>query len=219
MEEEKNTETEEIIEESAEEKEKAGSEIGEEEVTDDKDAGPDEKENADPEEENKEALKGDDEVKKGILKKKPKKDKKDDKIAELNDQLVRRIAEFENFRRRTDKEKSQMFETGAKSIVEKLLPVVDSFERGFDCLSEEQRAEPFAEGMDKVYKQLTKMLEEAGVTPIEAVGKEFDPNFHNAVMQVPAEEGQEAGFVAQELMKGYMYRDTVVRHSMVSVYS
>ncbi|MCR5387776.1 MAG: nucleotide exchange factor GrpE [Lachnospiraceae bacterium] len=207
MEEEKSLENEEILE---------GEVIEEEQDTPAEE--PAEQEAEAPAEEAEEEVSGDDDVKKGILKKK-KKDKKDEKIEELNDQLVRRIAEFENFRRRTEKEKTQMFEVGAKSVIEKLLPIVDSFERGFDCLSDEQKAEPFADGMDKVYKQLTKMLEEAGVVPIEAAGKEFDPNFHNAVMQVPADEEHEAGIVAQELMKGYMYRDSVVRHSMVSVYS
>ncbi len=210
MEEEKSLEKDEVLE---------GEVIEEEDTPVEEPESQEEAEAPAEEAEEKEEASGEEEMKKGILKKKQKKDKKDEKIEELNDQLVRRIAEFENFRRRTEKEKSQMFEVGAKSIIEKLLPVVDSFERGFDCLSEEQKAEPFADGMDKVYKQLTKMLEEAGVTPIEAVGKEFDPNFHNAVMQAPADEEHEAGIVAQELMKGYMYRDTVVRHSMVSVYS
>ena len=126
------------------------------------------------------------------------------------------MAEFDNFRKRTEKEKSAMFETGAKSVVEKILPVVDNFERGLAALSEEEQKTPFAEGMNMVYKQLMTELEKLEVKPIEAVGKEFDPNLHNAVMQVESEE-YESGIVAQELQKGYTYRDTVVRHSMVSV--
>ena len=144
------------------------------------------------------------------------KDKKDILIEELNDKYMRTFAEFDNFRKRTEKEKAAMFEVGAKSIVEKILPIVDSFERGLATLSEEEKSQPFADGMDKVYKQMVKALEEAGVTPIEAVGKEFDPNLHNAVMQVESEEYEE-GVIAQELLKGYMYRDTVVRYSMVAV--
>jgi len=151
-----------------------------------------------------------------------KKDKKEDalkeKIAELEDKVMRQMAEFENFRRRTEKEKSAMFEVGAKSVVEKILPVVDNFERGLATIPEEDKGTPFAEGMTMIYKQLMTSLEEIGVKPIEAVGKEFDPNFHNAVMQVENDE-LESGVVAQELLKGYTYRETVVRHSMVSVTS
>lgn len=147
-------------------------------------------------------------------------DKKDNKlqerIDELEDRVKRQMAEFENFRKRTDKEKSAMYETGAKSVVEKMLPVVDNFERGLAALSEEDAKTPFAEGMNMVYKQLMGELEKLDVKPIEAVGKEFDPNLHNAVMQVESEE-YESGIVAQELQKGYTYRDQVVRHSMVSV--
>ncbi len=154
------------------------------------------------------------------LKKEKKKDKKEEamkeKIAELEDRVVRQMAEFENFRKRTEKEKSAMFETGAKSVVEKILPVVDNFERGLATIPEEDKGTPFAEGMTMIYKQLMTELENIGVKPIEAVGKEFDPNFHNAVMQVDNDE-LESGMVAQELLKGYMYRDTVVRFSMVAV--
>ena len=126
------------------------------------------------------------------------------------------MAEFDNFRKRTEKEKSAMFETGAKSVIEKILPVVDNFERGLAALSEEEMKQPFAEGMNMVYKQLMTELEKLEVKPIEAVGCEFDPNLHNAVMQVESEE-YETGIIAQELQKGYTYRDTVVRHSMVAV--
>lgn len=129
---------------------------------------------------------------------------------------MRQMAEFENFRKRTEKEKSAMFETGAKSVIEKILPVVDNFERGLAMVPEEQKEEPFVEGMTKIYRQLQTELENLGVTAIEAVGKEFDPELHNAVMQVENEE-LESGTVAQELQKGYKYRDSVVRHSMVAV--
>ena len=144
------------------------------------------------------------------------KDKKDEKIAELNDRLIRNLAEFDNFRKRTDKEKSQMFEMGAKSIIEKILPAIDSFELGLAALSEEDRASGVGQGMEKIYKQLMTILENAGVKQIEALGKEFDPNLHNAVMH---EENEEFGenTVSQELQKGYMYNDSVIRHSMVKV--
>ena len=157
---------------------------------------------------------------KKILGKKKKTDKKTEayeaKIAELDDRVKRQMAEFENFRKRTEKAKAAMFEMGAKSVVEKILPVVDNFERGLAAIPEEDKTSPFAEGMNMIYKQLMTELEGLGVKPIEAVGKEFDPNFHNAVMQVESEEYEE-GVIAQELLKGYMYRDTVVRHSMVAV--
>ncbi|MBR3770421.1 MAG: nucleotide exchange factor GrpE [Lachnospiraceae bacterium] len=153
-------------------------------------------------------------------KKKSKEDKKtqamQEKIDELEDRVRRQMAEFENFRKRTDKEKAAMFETGAKSVIEKILPVVDNFERGLATLPEEEKSSPFAEGMQMIYKQLLTELENIGVKPIEALGCEFDPNFHNAVMQMESDEF-ESGVIAQELMKGYMYRDTVVRHSMVAV--
>lgn len=138
------------------------------------------------------------------------------KVAELEDKARRQLAEFDNFRKRTDKEKEAMFETGAKSVIEKILPVVDNFERGLAAVSEDEKDSPFVDGMQKVYKQLTTELEAIGVKPIEAVGQPFDPNFHNAVMQTESEE-YESGTVAQELQKGYTYRDTVVRHSMVAV--
>ena len=156
--------------------------------------------------------------KKGFFKKNKKKDKRDEKIEELTDQVKRQMAEFENFRKRTEKEKSQMYEIGAKSIIEKVLPVVDNFERGLAAVPEENKDDAFVDGMNKIYKQLMTMLEEADVKPIEAVGKEFDPNLHNAVMQTESEE-YESGIIAQELQKGYMYRDSVVRHSMVAVVS
>ena len=153
-------------------------------------------------------------------KKKAKADKKGDalkeKIAELEDKTMRQLAEFENFRNRTEKEKQAMFETGARSVIEKLLPVVDNFERGLATVPEEEKETPFVDGMNKIYKQLMTELDNMGVKPIEAVGKEFDPNLHNAVMQVESDEF-ESGIVAQELQKGYTYRDTVVRHSMVAV--
>ncbi len=129
---------------------------------------------------------------------------------------ARQMAEFDNFRKRTEKEKAQMFEIGAKSVIEKMLPVVDNFERGLASVPEERKEDPIAQGMDKIYKQLMTELENLEVKPIDAVGKEFNPDFHNAVMQVESEE-YESGMVAQELQKGYMYRETVVRHSMVSV--
>lgn len=155
--------------------------------------------------------------KKGFFgKKKEKKDPKDEKIEELTDRLRRNMAEFDNFRKRTEKEKSAMFEIGAKDIVERILPVVDSLERGLSAIPEEERDTPFADGMDKIYRQLMKTLEEAGVKPIEAVGKPFNPDFHNAVMHIENESLGE-NVVAQELQKGYTYREAVVRHSMVQV--
>ena len=153
---------------------------------------------------------------KGLFKKKEKKDKRDEQIAELNDKVLRQMAEFENFRKRTEKEKAAMFEIGAKSIVEKLLPVIDNFERGLATVSEEEMNGAFAQGIDKIYKQLLTELAEAGVTPIEAVGKEFNPDFHNAVMHIEDENFGE-NIVAEEFQKGYMYKDSVVRHSMVKV--
>ena len=155
----------------------------------------------------------------GFMKKfgrKNKKDKKDEKIEELTDRLTRQMAEFDNFRKRTEKEKSQMYEIGAKDIIEKILPVVDNFERGIAAVPEEEKSNPFAEGMEKIYKQLMTTLEEIGGKPIEAVGQEFDPDFHNAVMHVEDEEVGE-NIITEEFQKGYMYRDSVVRHSMVKV--
>ncbi|MCI6121865.1 MAG: nucleotide exchange factor GrpE [Lachnospiraceae bacterium] len=153
---------------------------------------------------------------KKIFGKKNKKDKKDEKIEELTDRLTRQMAEFDNFRKRTEKEKSQMYEIGAKDIIDKILPVVDNFERGLDGVKEEEKNDPFIQGMEMVYKQLLTTLEGVGVKPIEAVGKEFNPDFHNAVMHVEDENFGE-NIVAEEFQKGYMYRDSVVRHSMVKV--
>ncbi len=159
---------------------------------------------------------------KRAAKKQAKQDKKADaakeKIAELEDRVKRQLAEFENFRNRTEKEKQAMFETGAKSVIEKILPVIDNFERGLATVPEDQQGDAFVDGMNKIYKQMMTELENIGVKPIQAVGCEFDPNLHNAVMQVEDEE-LESGTVAQELQKGYTYRDSVVRHSMVSVVS
>ncbi len=147
-------------------------------------------------------------------------DPRDEKIAELNDKNLRLMAEFENFRKRTDKEKEQMFENGAKSVIEKVLPVIDNFERALDMSGSgneiKPEDDPFMEGMQKVYKQLMDELFKIGVKPIEAVGQEFNPEYHNAVMQVDSEE-YDSGIIAQELQKGYMFKESVVRHSMVGV--
>ena len=158
------------------------------------------------------------EEKKGFFGKKKDKEKAalQERIAELEDKTKRQMAEFENFRRRTDKEKSQMFSNGEMNVLEKMLPILDNFERGFDTVAEEDQEDAFVDGMRKIHAQLLKQLEDLGVKPIEALGKEFDPNFHNAVMQVESEE-YESGIVAQELLKGYMYHDSVLRHSMVGV--
>lgn len=181
--------TEEVVEEAAAEAEETAEEVSEEEAAE----------------------------KKGFFgKKKEKKDKKDAQIEELTDKLKRQMAEFDNFRKRTEKEKAGMFEMGAKSVVEKILPVIDNFERGLVVVPEEQKEDPFVTGMDKIYKQMLTVFEEMGVKAIEAVGNEFDPNFHNAVMHVDDEEVGE-NIIVEEFQKGYMYRDTVVRHSMVKV--
>jgi len=157
------------------------------------------------------------EEKKGFFKKKEKKkDKKDEQIEDLTDRLKRQMAEFENFRKRTEKEKSQMYDMGAKGIIEKILPVIDNFERGLYAVPEEEMEDPFVDGMNKIYKQMMTVLEEAGVKPIEARGQEFNPDFHNAVMHIEDEDLGE-NMVAEELQKGYMYHDSVVRHSMVKV--
>lgn len=164
------------------------------------------------------------EGKEGPVGRKAKKQAKADKktegyreqIAQLEDRVKRQLAEFENFRNRTEKEKQAMFETGAKSVIEKILPVVDNFERGLATVPEDKKEDPFVDGMNRIYRQLLTELENMGVKPIEAVGQEFDPNLHNAVMQVESGE-YESGVVAQELQKGYTYRDSVVRHSMVAV--
>ena len=145
-----------------------------------------------------------------------KKDPKDEKIDELNDKLKRSMAEFDNYRKRTDKEKSAMYEIGAKDVIEKILPIVDNFERGLNSIREDAKGSAFADGMEKIYKQFVKTLDDMGVKPIEAVGKPFDPNFHNAVMHVEDENLGE-NVVAVELQKGYTYKDSIVRHSMVQV--
>ena len=170
-----------------------------------------ENEEEEPDEEDEDKKSG-----KKLFGKKNKKDKKDEKIEELTDRLTRQMAEFDNFRKRTEKEKSQMYEIGAKDIIEKILPVVENFERGLDAVKEEDKEDPFIQGMEMVYKQLMTVLGELGVKPIEAVGKEFDPNLHNAVMHVEDENFGE-NIIAEEFQKGYMYRDSVVRHSMVKV--
>ncbi len=180
-----------------------------EEVSDNEEEEPDEEQEPDEEDEDKKSGKK-------LFGKKNKKDKKDEKIEELTDRLTRQMAEFDNFRKRTEKEKSQMYEIGAKDIIEKMLPVVDNFERGLDAVREEDKEDPFIQGMEMVYKQLMTVLGELGVKPIEAVGKEFDPNLHNAVMHVEDENFGE-NIIAEEFQKGYMYRDSVVRHSMVKV--
>lgn len=154
--------------------------------------------------------------KKKFFAKKEKKDKKDEKIEELTDRLIRQMAEFDNFRKRTEREKSQMYEIGAKDIIEKILPVIDNFERGLAAVPEESKEDPFVEGMEKIYKQIMTTLEGVGVKPIEAVGQEFNPDFHNAVMHVEDEEAGE-NIITEEFQKGYMYHDSVVRHSMVKV--
>ena len=155
------------------------------------------------------------EEKKSLFGKK-KSSKLEEKIAELEDARMRQLAEFENFRKRSEKEKSQMFEVGAKSVVEKILPVIDNFERGLNSIPEDAKGSAFADGMEKIYKQFVKTLDDLGVKPIEAVGKPFDPNFHNAVMHVEDENLGE-NVVAAELQKGYTYKESIVRHSMVQV--
>ena len=166
------------------------------------------------EESTEQAPAGETEEKKGFFKKK--KDPRDEKIEDLTDRVKRQMAEFENFRKRSEKEKSTMYEMGARDIIERMLPVIDNFERGLATVPEDEKGSPIAEGMEKIYKQFQKTLEEAGVKPIEAVGQEFDPNFHNAVMHVDDDSLGE-NIVAEELQKGYMYRESVVRHSMVKV--
>ncbi len=221
MEKEKNAEIpeEEIKEVSSGEKEQEVSKVdsGDMPGQDTETADETEKKESSPEAEGSEKEKD----KKGF-RKKSKEDKKTEalnaRIEELEDKVKRQLAEFENFRNRTEKEKSAMFETGAKSVIEKILPIVDNFERGLAGLSEEEKTQPFATGMIMVYKQFQTELENMGVKAIEAVGQEFNPDFHNAVMQVESDE-YESGVVAQEMMKGYTYRDTVIRHSMVGVVS
>ena len=173
-----------------------------------------------PEELSEETEGGTEEEKKGFFSRKKDKEKAalKQRVGELEDKVMRQMAEFDNFRKRTDKEKDQMFSMGEKNVLEKLLPIIDNFERGFDSVQPEDEEDAFVQGMRKIYAQLVKQMEDIGVTPIDAAGKEFDPNLHNAVMQVESEE-YPSGTVAQELLKGYMFHDTVLRHSMVSVVS
>lgn len=189
-----------------------------EETSENADAKEDDAKEADAEDtqqESNESVEEGKEDSKKFFKKKDKKDAKDTKIEELTDQVKRQMAEFENFRKRTDKEKSTMYDMGAKSVVEKVLPIIDNFERGLAAVPEDGQ-DAFYDGMQLVYKQLLTELDNLGVKPIDALGQPFDPNIHNAVMQVESEE-YESGVVAQELQKGYMYKDTVVRYSMVAV--
>ena len=153
---------------------------------------------------------------KSFFSKKNKKDPKDEKIEELTDRVARQMAEFDNFRKRTEKEKAMMFDLGAKAIVEKILPVLDNFERGFKGLTEEELQQPFVAGMDKVYKQMLTSLSDAGLKEIDALNKEFNPDLHNAVMHVD-DENEKENTVVEVFQKGYFYKDTVVRHSMVKV--
>lgn len=156
------------------------------------------------------------EKKKGFLGRKDKKDKRDEQIKELNDKILRNLAEFDNFRKRTEREKSQMFEIGAKSIIEKILPTIDNFERAIASVPDDLKGNAYVDGIEKIYKQLMTNLEDAGVKPIEALGAKFDPNLHNAVMHEDNEEfGEDT--VSAELQKGYTYHDSVIRHSMVKV--
>ena len=198
------TASEEVVEEKTDDKENPASEEEMQEAVED----------ASCKEATEENQSGATEEKKNIFKKK--KDKKDEQIEELTDRVKRQMAEFENFRKRTEKEKTQMFDMGAKTIIEKILPVVDNFERGFQAVEDEDKDDAFVKGMDMVYKQLMTELANAGVTPIEAVGKEFNPDFHNAVMHVEDEDAGE-NVVVEEFLKGYTYRDNVVRYSMVKV--
>lgn len=211
----------EILEENAETEETAEA-VCEEDVEETAEAAEETAEDEEPEDAEETAEDGDAKswAEKRAAKKQAKQDKKTDvykeQIEQLQDKVRRQLAEFENFRNRSEKEKQLMFETGAKSVIEKVLPVIDNFERGLATVPEDKKEDPFVDGMNKVYRQLLTELENIGVKPIEAVGQEFDPNFHNAVMQVASEE-YESGVIAQELLKGYTYRDSVVRHSMVAV--
>lgn len=201
---------EDVLEETAEETAEAAETVEDERSGTDENAAEDEVMDGDFE-----AVEDEESGKKGLFGKK-KKDKKDQQIEELTDRVQRQMAEFDNFRKRSEKEKSAMYEIGAKSVIEKILLTVDNFERGFAGLTEEQKEDPFVVGMEKVYRQMMTTLEEIGVKAIEAVGNEFDPNFHNAVMHVEDEEAGE-NIVVEEFQKGYLYRDSVVRHSMVKV--
>lgn len=190
-----------------------------EEILEDLEADASTEKSGEPKEEKPEEKSGGREEK-GHKKKKDKADKKTEELKEQIDQLqdkcMRQMAEFENFRKRSEKEKSAMFETGARSVIEKILPVVDNFERGLAAIPEEEKGSPFADGMNMIYRQLMTELDNMGVKPIEAVGQEFNPDLHNAVMQVESQEF-DSGVIAQELQKGYTYHDSVVRHSMVAV--
>lgn len=190
-----------------------------EEILEDLEADASTEKSGEPKEEKPEEKSGGREEK-GHKKKKDKADKKTEELKEQIDQLqdkcMRQMAEFENFRKRSEKEKSAMFETGARSVIEKILPVVDNFERGLAAIPEEEKGSPFSDGMNMIYRQLMTELDNMGVKPIEAVGQEFNPDLHNAVMQVESQEF-ESGVIAQELQKGYTYHDSVVRHSMVAV--
>ena len=216
---------EEMVKEAVEEAKKAAEEqdVAQEAAGEDTEAVAEEtvEEEADSEASEEEALEetaeeGSEKGAKGLFKRKPKKDKKDEQIEELKDKLTRQMAEFDNYRKRTEKEKSAMYEIGAKDIIEKILPVVDNFERGLGAVTEEQKEDSFVSGMEMIYKQIMTTLDSVGVKAIEAVGNEFDPDFHNAVMHVEDEEVGE-NIVVEEFQKGYTYRDTVVRHSMVKV--
>ena len=198
---------EEMVKEAVEEAKKQASESGEV---------PAEEEVKSSESEEQEASDGQEQEASNDGKKKNKKDPKDEKIEDLTDKLTRQMAEFDNYRKRTEKEKSAMYEIGAKDIIEKILPVIDNFERGFQSVEDGKKDDPFVDGMDKVYKQLMKTLEDAGVKQIEALGEEFNPEFHNAVMHVEDDEAGE-NIIVEEFQKGYLYRDSVVRHSMVKV--
>ena len=212
----KKQEKEEVLEEILEEVEEEGLDEAAEEVSPE---GLNEaaEETAETQEDAGEAKETDD-GKKPLFGKKGKKDPYKEKFEEMQDKYMRQVAEFDNFRKRTEKEKSQMFDNGAMNVLNKILPVIDNFERGFDMVEETDKDDAFVDGMNKVYKQLMTELENMGVTPIEAVGKEFDPNIHNAVMQVESDE-YDSGIVAQEMLKGYMYHDNVLRFSMVAVVS
>lgn len=191
-------------------------EVSAEEVLEEEAAAAEESDASEGDAEPEEAAEGG-EIKRGLFgKKKDKKDKKDQQIEELNDRLKRNLAEFDNFRKRTEKEKSAMYEIGAKDIIEKILPVLDNFERGLSTISDEDRGSAFADGMDMIYKQFVKTLADIGVEPIEAVGAEFNPDLHNAVMHVEEEDAGE-NVVVEEFQKGYTYRGTVIRYSMVKV--
>ena len=208
---------EEMVKEAVEEAKKAAKESASEESVDETvEETDDSEEESEVEESEEETSENAEKEEKKKLFGKKKKDKKDEKIEELTDKITRQMAEFDNFRKRTEREKSQMYEIGAKDVIEKILPVVDNFERGLAAVPEEKKEDPFVEGMDKIYKQLMTTLEGIGVKPIEAVGQEFNPDFHNAVMHVEDEELGE-NIVAEEFQKGYMYRESVVRHSMVKV--